>query len=330
MDASIIIPTYNRSKILSETLISLDNLDFSKEKYEVIVIDDGSTDDTFKVVDELKQKVGYLLKYFKQNKKFISAAKNIGINNSNGKIIISTDDDCLFEKDWLKSILKYFDNPEIGALGCSDRALPDDPFFMRCVNYTLTSFIGTGGIRGTTGVKVGKYYPRGFCMAMSKKALDEVGLFIEGFAPGEEIELGYRMKKAGYKLLFASDVFVWHKRRASLKSFLRQIYTRGYSRVELWRIHRELLEFAHVLPVIMIMGILILLIASFYSPLAVIVLKSAVIFYCLILLFVGFISIKTIKDFRAAFVVPILLFGQHYAYGIGFIHACIVKGKIKY
>ncbi len=330
IDASIIIPTYNRKESLKETLLSLDKLDYPKEFYEVIVIDDGSTDKTSEVVEELKKRVGYCLTYFRQERKYISAAKNLGIKHSRGKVIISTDDDCLFEKQWLKNILKYFDDPEIGAIGGADRALTDDPFFMRCINYTLTSFAGTGGIRGTDGLSVGKYYPRGFCMAMSKRVIEDVGLFIEGFAPGEEIELGYRMKKSGYKLLYAPDVFVWHKRRATLKGFLRQIFSRGYSRVELWRRHKELLEPAYTLPAVMIMGVVLLLATFPVLPASLGILKLTVGLYGVMLLLVGLFSVRHIKDIRASFVVPFLLLGQHLAYGTGFIYGCIFKGRIKY
>ncbi|MGR3309487.1 MAG: glycosyltransferase, partial [Candidatus Brocadiales bacterium] len=216
-------------------------------------------------------------------------------------------------------------NPQVGAVGGPDRAMPNDPFFTRCVDYTMTSFIGTAGIRrGGSNLRAGKYHPRGFNMAIRKDVLTRVGTFIEGFAPGEEIELDYRIEKAGYQLCYAHDACVWHKRRGNIVKFARQIFGRGRSRMDLARVSRmELLEISHIIPAIMLSLGITLLTLSFFNPIARIITLTTFSCYLLCLLFSGIYAVRYVKDIRAIFMVPFLLLVQHTLYGAGFLWGII-------
>ena len=323
---SIILPTCNRKDSLEITLESLTHLRYPGEDYEVLVVDDGSTDGTGEMVEELKGQVPFLLRYLRQEKKGISTAKNLGMRNAQGLVFVSTDDDCTFPEDWLDKLVSQLDSPRVGAVGGPDRAHPADPFFSRCIDFTMTSFLGTGGIRGRKGIKAGKYYPRGFNMAISRKAIEEVGPFIEDFAPGEELELDHRLEKAGYSLKYVPDAFIWHRRRGTLLKFLKQIFSRGRSRVELTRRHRQLLEPVHTIPAMMIISFILLALLSLKFTIALKVLVGLILFYLLLLLSSGIVGMVKIKEGRALFVVPFLLMLQQIAYGAGFITA-LLGGK---
>lgn len=320
--SSIIIPTCDRRDSLKENLLSLTWLDYPKNKYEVIVIDDGSTDGTEEMIAKMRDPLPYSLRYgrFKE-KKGISAARNLGMNMASGGIFVFTDDDCLFEMKWLTFLLASFDSPNVGVVGGPDRTPREATFFSKCVGYLFTSFVGTGGLRGGKRFRVGRYYPKGCNMAVLREAIDKVGGFDEHLGPGEEIELGYRIEKAGYQIKFAPKAFVWHKRKITLKAFLQKMFKIGYTRVVLALKHKGLLRIGHMIPFIGILTVFSLLILSSIFPDALKALICMLSGYLLILLVSGVQAVFRIKDIRALFIIPLLIPLHHSAHGIGFLVA---------
>lgn len=99
--ASVVIPTYNRKETLKRTMEAVLNQSYPKDKYEIIIVDDGSSDGTKELIEELSQKAGNI-KYLKQSNKGPASARNRGIEIAKGKIILFTDDDCIPEEQWIK------------------------------------------------------------------------------------------------------------------------------------------------------------------------------------------------------------------------------------
>lgn len=321
---SIIIPTYNRKDSLRDSLLSLSHLDYPENKYEVIVVDDGSIDGTEDMIIKIRDSLTYPLWYTKLNeKKGVSAARNLGMQMAKGQIFVFVDDDCLFEKKWLKRLLNPFIPSKVGAVGGLDRAPHDATLFSKCIGHLFTTFIGTGGLRGGDMMRVGRYYPKGCNMAVLREVIDKVGGFDERLTPGEEIELGYRIEKAGYKIMFIPDAFVWHKRKIEIKTFLQKMYKIGYTRVVLARKHRGLLQIGHMIPFIGILTLFTLLVLSFIFAYAFKVLILILSVYLLILLFSGFQALTRIRDIRVLFLIPSLIILHHSAHGIGFLIAAM-------
>ncbi len=320
---SIIIPTCDRKDSLKGALDSIAGSNYPRDRYEVLVVDDGSVDGTDRLVRELQARLPMALRYFRQEKKGLSAAKNVGIRESKGEVLVFTDDDCLLEEEWLALIVQPFESPEIGVVGGPDRIPEASTPLATYIDYSVTSFIGTGGVREGGTMRLAKYYPRGCNTAMLKSAVEKVGGFDETFKAGEDIELVYRVKRAGYSIAYAPEAFVWHKRRASFGTFLRQIFARGYWRAELGRRHRELLELSYLMPSMMIIGFVSLFVLSFFYPVARIGLVSLVVIYLLAILTGGILGAIRIKDYRAIVLVPLLLTLQHFTYGVGFLAAVI-------
>ncbi len=314
---SIIIPTHNRSRNLSRALASLADLDYPSDRFEVVVVDDGSSDDTSRVVLRHWNKALYRLRYFRLNHRGITAARNVGWQGSRGIICIFTDDDCTFPKDWLSRILPLFSFASVGAVGGPDKGPPGQGPFARCVDYAMNSFWGTGGVRRKAGTRIARYYPRGCNIAVPRYVLLLTGGFDATLAAGEEIELGCRIRKWGFDLCYAPDAFVWHNRRETFSAYARQILTRGQTRAELiWR-HRELWEPAYLLPAL----------ALLVSPLVLLLLGSSghlLQAFCLLspwflglFLIIGLDAFAQLRIPRAVWLAPALVFIQHILYGAG-------------
>lgn len=315
---SVIFPTRNRKAFLEEALRSLTELTYPKGHYEVIVVDDGSTDGTADVVQTIKTEKPGMIRFCQQRQQGITVARNTGISYARGDVLVFTDDDCTFSKDWLQRLLAHFDAADVGAVGGPDQAPADSPFLARCVDYTVTSFLGTGGVRRKEGRSLAKYYPRGCNMAVPRAVIEKVGGFDESLAAGEEIELGYRIRAAGYRLKYAAEACVWHKRRQTLRAFLEQIFTRGYTRVELVRRHADLLEPAYLVPPFMVGGGAIWLIASCLFPYPAKSLPLITSFCLIMLLVAGLHGARRVRDYRALLVIPLLLTSHYAMYGLGF------------
>ncbi|MBW2284858.1 MAG: glycosyltransferase [Deltaproteobacteria bacterium] len=326
---SLLIPTCNRCKTLQKALVSLADMDYPSDWFEVVVIDDGSTDGTGKMIALMRREVPFALVYSRQERLGIPAARNAGIRLSRGRILVFTDDDCRFQSDWLTRLSRHFDTPNLGAVGVPDRNPPDGPFFSQCVDYAVNSLAGSGGVRQKAGARLARYLPRGFGMAIPRPVIEAVGGFDETLAAGEDIELSYRVRKGGYLVSFDPDAFVWHERRGTPRSFIRQMFTRGFTRIELVRRHRGMMEPAYFFPLVLVAGFTTLACASVFFSLARPVLFGVTAFYGIGIGAAGLHGAARLKDGRAIFVIPVLLALQHLMYGLGTLAALVVPNAAK-
>lgn len=317
---SIIIPTLNRKNVLIEALLSLNNIDYPRNLLEVIVVNDGSTDGTKEEVEKIKKDLNYNFKFIKEKRKGISYAKNVAIKKSYGEIIVSTDDDCLFEKGWLKKLIKPFKNPKIGAVGGPDRAIKNENVLAKSIDFAFSSFIGSGGIHGRfLKVKLGNFYPPGCNMAFRREVVKKIGYFDETLAPGEDTDYNHRIEKAGYKLSYVPKAFVWHRPRNSLARFIPYIFKRGKARVEIIRRHPQYAELIYYLPACTVILGIVLLFLSFFSPLFFKIFSILFLLYTIILISAGVSAFRIYKNLIYIILVPPLIFCQHFFHGIGFI-----------
>jgi len=323
---SILIPTSNRSDSLSRTLDSLSQQDYAGT-FEVVVVDDGSTDGTRALVEGRIPAWGEdKLRYTFIPKGNISHAKNKGLEMARGEIVVSTDDDCTFDSDWLARLVSPFQDAGIGAVGGADKAPPEMAPLAGAVDYGFTGLLGSGGVRsGGKGVRVAGFFPRGCNMAVRKCVLGEVGNFDTLMYNGEEIDLDYRIAKAGYNLHFQENCTVVHHRRATLKGLVRQVFGRGVTRRMLFLKHPEFFEFGYCIPAVALLGLLLLILVSPFLLFARILLFSSLAAYLALLAAGGFHCLMTRRKPREALYVPLVLSIQHFVYGAGILFAALTK-----
>ena len=318
---SIIVPTYNRKDELEELLPSLVKQKCSSD-FEVILVDDGSTDGTRDLLKSLAKKWNGRLRYFEQNRAGPGAARNLGIKHAHGEILTFVDSDCIAPSGWLDTLTSVFANPIVGAAGGPELMADDDGLLRCCQSYVMTAFLTTGGLRGRKGTKLGIYYPRGFNMAVRKHLVEAAGGVPNRFQ-GEDILLSFKVRQMGYTLEYMPDAAVYHHRRATLKQYFRQLYRMGKARVEMIHLHKSLLEPVYASPALVLLSGMILVCGAFFSETLFKIALGSMIIALLFLATIGIHSAIRLKTVKALAIVPFLFIIQQTAYGLGTIVAAL-------
>jgi cellulose synthase/poly-beta-1,6-N-acetylglucosamine synthase-like glycosyltransferase len=320
---SIIIPTYNRKRELEDLLPSL-----RKQKcsiaFEVIVVDDGSTDGTRELLESLAKDWKGALRFLEQHRAGPGAARNLGIKHAHGDILGFLDSDCIAPRGWLNKLTPVFADPQVGAAGGPELAPADDCLLWKCQTYVMTAFLTTGGLRGRKGKRLGVYYPRGFNMAVRKRVVEAVGGFSNRFH-GEDILLGLKVKQMGYTLKYVPDAAMYHRRRSTLSQFFRQLYRMGKTRVEMAYLHKSLLEPVYAVPALALLFSMILVCGAILFETLFKVASWSMIIALLFLTAIGIDSAIRLKTVKAIGIVPFLFIIQQTAYGLGTIVATLRK-----
>jgi len=248
IDYSIIIPVYNRAEEVNELLGSLAKMHLPKNKsIECIIVDDGSTDNTGAVVEEYTNKISFPIRFIQQENQGPGAARNNGMEHAKGTFFIFLDSDTLVHPRWLQAIEDAV-RDGADAFGGPDRASEDFTALQKAINYSMTSFITTGGIRGKKK-RVGRYYPRSFNMGLRREVYEKIGGF-GGLRHGQDIEFSQRIIDSGATTRFVEDAVVYHKRRTSLRKFFKQVFNWGVARINLYKVNPDMLEVVHIMPAI--------------------------------------------------------------------------------
>lgn len=321
---SVIVPSFNRREEIRELLNSFTHLQFPKEKYELIIADDGSIDGTADLVKEFQQTCGFTLHFYRQENCGPGAARNMGMEKAKGDFFIFIDSDCTVSPQWLQAIDADLQREQADAFGGPDSFRDDFPPLLKAINYSMTSFITTGGIRGHKKKGLGKYYPRSFNMGLSREIYEKIGGF-GGLRHGQDIEFSHRIIQSGAKVILVPGAVVYHKRRTSIKKFFRQVFNWGVARINLYKIDPKMLEIVHALPALVTLGVILLIIASLLSAVVWGLFKWLLILGILVLAGSGIHAAFHYRNFRLLYLVPLIMPIQITGYGLGFISAYIAR-----
>ncbi len=305
---SVIIPVYNRRDEIAALLKSLSMQ--TVRNFEVIVVDDGSTDPC---EPECSPYSGFVRYFFKENEGR-SPARNYGVEHAKGSYFVFFDSDCIIPPSYFETLENELKTAHIDCYGGPDAAHSSFSPLQKAINFAMTSFLTTGGIRGGK-VQLEKFKPRTFNMGFSREVYERVGGFREMFS--EDIDMSMRIRNAGFSLTLLRSCEVFHKRRISFRKFLRQVYVFGMSRITLHQLYPGSLKPVHTLPALFLLGsITLIALGIFLSPWYLLPLGI----YSLALLASALISTKSLNV--ALLALP-ASFIQLYGYGAGFIKACI-------
>ena len=237
---SVIIPTYNRSALLAESLKSLIKQNFPSEQYEILVVDNNSTDNTREVTESFASNSPVSVRYNFEKEQGLSIARNTGIRNAKGEIIAFVDDDIHADENWLSAIAKAYEDPSVGCAGGPIRPiwLGQKPSWLDKMwepYLTINEF--------EAARVAGEYRwpetPWGANISFRKNVFDRVGMFPENLGrvgvsllSNEEVNICKKIAAAGIKIAYAPEAVIHHKipaERLTKQWFYHRTYWQGRS-----------------------------------------------------------------------------------------------------
>lgn len=240
MRASVIICTYNRHELLKSSITSIFSQSFPHEQFEIVVVDNNSSDFTRQTIEALSASAPVRLRYIFEAQQGLSFARNRGIQEAAGDVIVFCDDDIEADENWLTGIVAVFDDPCVAAAGGAIKPvwlsarppwLPD----------TMLDYLAVSDF--PKAAKTGEFetpdMPFGANIAFRKDVFDQVGVFPTHLGrignrllSNEETEICLRVLAKGYRIRFAHNAVVGHKidpQRLTKKWFYRRHYWQGRS-----------------------------------------------------------------------------------------------------
>ena len=240
MQYSFIIPVYNRPDELDELLKSLAEQTYTAD-FEVVVIEDGSTISSESICQQYQSSLS--ITYLAKPNTGPGDSRNYGMRHAKYDYFLILDSDCLLPPHYLEAVDDYLQAHYVDCFGGADTADEHFTKVQKAINYTMTSFFTTGGIRGSArGVQ--RFEPRSFNMGLSRAAFEATGGFGK-IHPGEDPDLVIRLWGKGFETAFIPEAFVFHKRRISWQKFQKQVSKFGQTRAILnhWYPHTRKITF---------------------------------------------------------------------------------------
>ena len=256
MKYSVIIPVYNRPDEARELLESL--CAQTCRDFEVVIVEDGSAIPCKEVAEAYADRLD--IHYYVKENGGPGRARNYGVERARGEYVLILDSDAVLPEGYIAAVEDELEREPADAFGGPDRAHPDFTPVQKAINYAMTSFFTTGGIRGGKK-KLDKFYPRSFNMGVRREVYQALGGFSD-MRFGEDIDFSTRIFKGGYRCRLFPEAWVWHKRRTDLKKFFKQVHNSGIARIHLSKRHPGTLKLVHLLPAVFTLGCALLLVLA--------------------------------------------------------------------
>lgn len=229
--------------------------------FELVIVEDGSS---IPCRSEVERYPSVRAHYIAKPNEGRSIARNTGMEAARGYYFVFVDSDCVLPADYFEKLGKVLKDHPLDCFGGPDAAHSSFTSTQKAINYAMTSFLTTGGIRGGK-VSMEKFVPRTFNMGFRRAVWEKVGGFREMFS--EDIDMSTRIRQAGFTIGLVREAPVYHKRRVDFRKFWRQVHVFGMSRITLKLLYPDSLKMVHLLPAVaVIAGAALLVLAIVVSP----------------------------------------------------------------
>ena len=315
---SFIIPVFNRPDEIQELLQSFEGLK-TATKYEIVIVEDGSTKVSKQGIEPFLGKLD-IAYYFKENSG-PGDSRNFGMKKAKGNYFLILDSDCLLPENYLLEVEKSLTKNFVDCFGGPDAAHPSFSKLQKAINFSMTSLITTGGIRGNKN-SVDRFQPRSFNMGISKAAFLASGGF-GSIHPGEDPDLSIRLWNLGYKTALIPEAFVYHKRRVSWNNFYKQVYKFGLVRPILNQWHPETKKITYWFPTLFSLGFLLAMGLLFFN------IKLLFLLYVLYFGVAFLVALFSTKSIAVSLFALVAIMIQFFGYGYGFLKSSFAIGLLK-
>lgn len=320
---TVVVVTYNSAATVGETLSSLAEQTYSEDRYEVLVVDGGSADDTEALAEE------YGATFDLVEGGTIGACRNRGIDLAEGDYVAFTDSDCAVPATWLRSHVDRIADTDdhVVGVGGPNRPFPSDPPFAKLVGSLQGTVFGSGGSPQSHAIdRVREVRSVACCNVIYDAGVFEEHRFDADINVGEDAEFHFRLSEAGYRFLFDPTIAVSHHLSATFADFSKKSRSYGYAMARIQRRHGKVIRWYSALPSLALLGGSLATLDDLRERR----LRNVPLLALAFLVVSGYATRQVYRDRHSglALLVPVMLLAQYTYYGIGFIEGLTTPNPV--
>lgn len=314
---SALLVTRNEKDYIKMSLMSLIDQTYPKDKYEIIIIDGGSTDGTLDIIKELQDTYNsesFSIRVVPNPKKILATGWNIGIQSAKGDYVMRIDAHATAEKDFIEKSVETMQRVDAVCVGgkLTSKSLNGEE---DVISYVLSSSYGVGNSSFRVSEEE-KYADTAVYGLYKKDIFDKVGFFDEKMVRNQDIELHSRIKKKGGRFYFNPAIKSTYYTRNTVKKMLKQAYGNGQWNMVLLKRGCGALSFRHLVPFAFVIFIIGTFVLGFLNPIFWILTIGVIAFH----LALGvYFAMKKTKKVNQILTMPFLFISLHISYGVGYI-----------
>jgi glycosyltransferase involved in cell wall biosynthesis len=317
---SVVVPVYNRARELRGLLDALGRQSFPRDRFEVVISDDGSTEDLLPILEDAAGR-GLPIVYLRQGNRGPGPARNLALAHARGEIVAFTDSDCEPHPGWLAALDRAFAGRGLDLAGGPTDLAGGHRLAGRCMSFLISSSLGGGSAFDPRCVLRMAYHPRGMNLAVRR----EVALAAGGFpshAYGEDLEFSHRVARLGVRPAFVSDASVLHHELRGLVGVFLKNFHKGAARIRL-RKFCDMHDIKHAIPTALVISLLVSATMMLLWPSVRMFAAVPWVVYVMALTAVAIQGALGLGEPLAAAVVPCYALMIHLGYGLGYLAAVI-------
>lgn len=324
---SVIVPVRNEAKCIADTLGQLVTQDYDPQRYEILVVDGQSTDETVDLAHEFVERYDNV-QVLSNPHRLSSAARNIGIRHARGDVVVIVDGHCELEDDqYLAKLASAFESSGADCLGRPQPLdISDATPLQRAIAAARSSRLGHHPESHIYSLTPQFVPAKSVAVAYRRGVFEQIGYFDETFDAHEDGEFNYRVDQAGLRCWLTPELTLKYQPRASLPGLFRQMVRYGRGRIRLMRKHGGDLSSATLFPAVFVVGLIGGLPLGFLSSTLAMIYVAAILLYLLVVLSVSFFVVLKKRTPRFLHWIPLALAVIHVGAGTGLLIE-LIAGK---